>query len=143
MVCVLISIILSGIIHIDLRDPSDDSLALRFANGFYFEAYAGAYENRKGGEAIKEALTNLPPRSVLVTNFKTCYPVDPGGYPFSADRAHDFQSHRCGLLRLLGNVVQFRGIDAKYVVSFQDDGLKAFLESNALAPETGSIPYIL
>ena len=135
-VCVLIAIILSGIIYIDVRDPSDDSLALRFANGFYFEAYAGAYENRKGGEAIKEALTHLPPGSVLVTNFKTCYPVDPGGYPFSAERANSLQSHRDGQLRPLGSAVEFRGIDARYVVSFQDRGLKAFLESNALAPQS-------
>ena len=137
-VCMLLSIIVLGVIHIDLRDPSDDTLALRFANGFYLEAYSGAYENRKGGQAIREALKNLPSRSVLVTNFKPFYPIDDGEFPLPADRAgnNQLRGHRDGLLRLLGTTVQFPGIDAKYVVSFQDDALKEFLETNALAPET-------
>ena len=136
--CMLLSIIFLGVIRVDLRDPSDDSLALRFANGFYFEAYSGAYENRKGGQAIKEALRNLPSRSALVTNFKSFYPIDDGEFPLPADRAgnNQLRGHRDGLLRLLGSTVQFPGIDAKYVVSFQDDALKEFLETNALAPET-------
>ncbi len=136
--CMLLSIIFLGVIHIDLRDPSDDSLALRFANGVYFEAYSGAYENRKGGQAIKEALINLPSRSALVTNFKSFYPINDGEFPPLADRAgnNQLRGQRNDMVRLLGTNVQFPGIDAKYVVSFQDDALKEFLETNALAPET-------
>lgn len=135
MVSALIAIIFLGIVHVDLRDPSDDSLALRFSNGLYFEAYAGAYENRYGGEAIREALARLPSRTVLVTNLKQCYPRELENSHRSADRPRDLQSCSGALLRPPMSSVAFPGLEGRYVVSFQDDSLKGFLENNALMSE--------
>jgi hypothetical protein len=137
-VCTLTSIIFLGFIHVDLRDPADDSLALRLANGLYVEAYQGAYENRKGGQAIKEATAHLPARSVLVTNFKRCYPIDEGNFPLLSDGVGNDQPTGPieQTIRLPGSRLQFPGMESRYVVSFQDDDLKEFLETNALAPET-------
>jgi hypothetical protein len=121
--------------HVDLRDPSDDSLALRLANGLYFEAYAGAYENRYGGEAIREALALLPSRTVLVTNLKQGYPRELEDRDRSRQRPCDLQNCGGGPMRPPLNAVEFPGLEGRYVVSFQEDGLKGFLVNNALATE--------
>jgi hypothetical protein len=135
MVSALTAIIFLGIVHVDLRDPSDDSLALRLSNGLYFEAYAGAYENRYGGEAIRETLARLPSRTVLVTNLKQCYPREFANSHRSTERPCDLQSCRGALLRPPVSSVAFPGLEGRYVVSFQDESLKGFLENNALMSE--------
>ena len=136
MVGVFASTVLLGILHVDLRDPSDDSLALRFSNGLYFEAYAGAYENRYGGEAIRETLARLPSKAVLITNLKPCYPRELESGHRSAERPCALQSCRGALLKPPMSAVEFPGLEGRYVVSFQDDSLKEFLANNALMSES-------
>jgi hypothetical protein len=136
LTCMLVSIIFSGVVHLDLRDPADDSLALRLANGFYFQAYNGAHENRRGGEEIKQTLAGLPPRTLLVGNFKPCYPPDEKSRPLSAMPAWNTpDAHADSTLRLLTSLIRFQEIEAKYFVSFQDEGLNNFLKMNATLTE--------
>jgi MFS family permease len=136
LTCTLVSIVFLGIVYVDLRDPSDDSLALRFANGFYFQAYSNAHENRKGGEEIKQAMANLSAHAVLIANYKAFDHVGKRSYRFLANRTRDALDDRTdSTLRLLGNVIRFPGIDARFVADFQDDGLKDFLQTNSLLAE--------